>query len=195
MDAYIVLVVERRPVEPPVPLVLLDVLGAVLQVAYALRSVRREQLAHQVARMRLEVTRELELALQDLLVDTEGVLVVKRRVPGQHLVDEDAQCPPIDALAVAFALDDLGREVLGRAAEGPRPVLYLLGEAKIGDLEVAGEVEQQVLGLEIAVDNAVVVQRLQRHDDLRGVEARVVVVELASLAQVREELTSDDVLE
>ena len=46
-----------------------DVLRTVLQVTDALRAVGRQQLAHQVARVRLKVARELELALQDLLVD------------------------------------------------------------------------------------------------------------------------------
>ena len=46
-------------------------------------------------------------------------------VPGEHLVEEDAEGPPIDSLAVAFALDDLRREVLRCAAQCPRTILHL----------------------------------------------------------------------
>lgn len=41
--------------------------------------------------------------------------------PREHLEDQDAQRPPVHAPPVAFALDDLGGQVLGRAAQGPRP--------------------------------------------------------------------------
>jgi hypothetical protein len=42
-------------------------------------------------------------------------------LPGGHLVDEYPHCPPVDGLVVAPAHDDFGREVLGRATQGPRP--------------------------------------------------------------------------
>lgn len=41
--------------------------------------------------------------------------------PREHLEDQDAQRPPVHAPPVAFALDDLGGQVLGRPAQGPRP--------------------------------------------------------------------------
>ena len=50
---------------------------------------------------------------------------VLSRVPGEHLVDEDAVGPPVDRLAVTLGQDDLGSEILGRAAQGPRPILNL----------------------------------------------------------------------
>mmetsp|Transcript_4360 Transcript_4360/g.11304 ORF Transcript_4360/g.11304 Transcript_4360/m.11304 type:complete len:212 (+) Transcript_4360:158-793(+) len=131
------LVVQRSPVQSPEPLVLFDVLGRVLQVADALCAVCGEQLAHEVTRVRLKVARELELAREDLLVDPEGVLVVKRRVARQHFVDEDAERPPVHRLSVPFGLDDLGREVLGCATQRPCSVLNVLGEAEVGDFQVA----------------------------------------------------------
>lgn len=36
-----------------------------------------------------------------------GLVVREGRVAGEHLVDEDAERPPVDALAVAAALDQL----------------------------------------------------------------------------------------
>ena len=55
-----------------------------------------------------------------------------------------------DGEPVPLALHDLGGEVLGRAAERPRPVAaHPLGEPEVGDLEVALAVKQQVLRLQI----------------------------------------------
>lgn len=45
------------------------------------------------------------------------VLVKEWRDADQHLVEEDAECPPIDSLVMSFARDHLGRKVLGSAAE------------------------------------------------------------------------------
>ena len=68
----------------------------------------------------------------------------------QHLVDEDAEGPPVYCQPVPLALHDLGGEVLGRAAERPRAVAaHPLGEPEVGDLEVALAVKQQVLRLQI----------------------------------------------
>ena len=36
-----------------------------------------------------------------------------------HLVDEDAQSPPVDSLRVALAEDDLRRKILGCTTERP----------------------------------------------------------------------------
>ena len=112
------------------------------------------------------------------------------RVAHEHLVDEHARRPPVDGLAVALGLDDLGREVLGRAAERPRAVLDQLGEAEVDDLQVALAVEQQVLGLEVAVDDVAVVEVLEREHHRRAVEGGGGLVELALLLQQREELAA-----
>ena len=67
-------VVERRPVESAVPLVLLDVLRAVLGGTNSPRAVDGQQLANQLLGLLLEVLRVLALPRQDLLVDLELVL-------------------------------------------------------------------------------------------------------------------------
>ena len=54
----------------------------------------------------------------------------ERRVADEHLVDENAEAPPVHALAVPRPTHHLRREVLGRAAQRPRsvldPVVWLL---------------------------------------------------------------------
>jgi hypothetical protein len=72
---------ERGEVEATEPLVLPHVVPAASQIAEALGAVGGEELAHQVARVRLDESRELDLPGEDELVDAERVLVVKRRIP------------------------------------------------------------------------------------------------------------------
>ena len=60
--------------------------------------------------------------------------VCRGGVAYEHLIDQNAEGPPVDALAVALVADGLGREVLGRAAQRPRAVLDLLRKAKVDDL-------------------------------------------------------------
>jgi hypothetical protein len=118
--------------------------------------------------MRLNKARELDLPGEDQLVDAEWILVVKGRVPGEHLVDEHSDGPPVNGFPVALALDDLGGEVLGRAAERPRAVLDTLSKAEVGDFDVADPVDQDVLRLQISVHNAAL-RILTNH---RGVSIR-----------------------
>ena len=58
----------------------LDVVGAALEVTEPLREVGGEQLLDQVLRVAVEVPRELDLALEDLLIDAEWIFVVERRI-------------------------------------------------------------------------------------------------------------------
>ena len=61
--------------------------------------------------------REVQRLGQDLAVHLVGVLVVVRGQPRQHLVQQHAQRPPVDRLAVTLAEEEFGREVFGGAAE------------------------------------------------------------------------------
>lgn len=138
-----------------------------------------------------------------LFVDFDRVLVPEGRVPRQELVDEDAQGPPVDGGGVALVVDDLGGQVLGGSAEGVGldrggvAVAEALGEAKVDELDVPVRVEEEVLGLHVAVGDAalLLVQVLEDEHDLGRVEARDFLVEAPELAQVREELAARDVVE
>ena len=49
--------------------------------------------------------------------------MVEWRKAGAHFVDEDAERPPIDGAVVALVFDNLGSDVLGRAAKCPRALV------------------------------------------------------------------------
>ena len=63
-----------------------------------------------------EVRGKLEFSRHDLLVDLDGLVGEEGRVAGRHLVEEDAQRPPVNRLVVALAEDDFRGQVLRRAA-------------------------------------------------------------------------------
>jgi hypothetical protein len=109
---------------------------------------------------------------------------VHARVEGQSL--------PVNRLVVAFRGDDFGGQVVGRAAERPCDVGHLFGETKVGNLEVTMAVEQQVLGLQVAVDDVVRVQVVEGEGDLSGVELCDGVGEALRLAQQAEQLAALD---
>ena len=105
-----------------------------------------------------------------------GGRALKGRSAREHLVQQDAERPPIGRAGATTTADHLGRCVLVGAAlgEGARR-RGLLGEAEIADLDVAVGVDEHVLELDVAVDPAVGVHVAQRQSDARAVEARLVL--------------------
>mmetsp|Transcript_24197 Transcript_24197/g.63890 ORF Transcript_24197/g.63890 Transcript_24197/m.63890 type:complete len:496 (-) Transcript_24197:329-1816(-) len=139
---------------------------------------------------------DLKPAAHDVLEHLELGDGDEGRLQVDQLVREHAEAPPVHKERVAVPQDDLGREVLGRAADGPRALVRRddLGEAKVDNLEVAVLVDEQILGLEVAVGDEVVVQVLEGEGDVGRVEGDVRLRELAALAlddigEHREELS------
>lgn len=65
--------------------------------------------------------------------------------------DPGAGAIPVYRFVVSLVRNNLGRQVVGRAAEGPCLVGHSFRKAKIRDLEVAVPVEQQVFWLQITI--------------------------------------------
>ena len=142
-----------------------------------------------------EILRDLVFAAHDLVVGIDLALGDEGRLADEHLVDEDAERPPVGADVVALVGDDLGREVLGRAAEGPRAVLDVLGEAKVHKFEVAVLIKEQVLRLEVAVGDLSRVEVGEGGRDHRPIEDGRLLIELTHRAQLREKLAAQRQLE
>ena len=56
----------------------------------------------------MKIAGELDLALENLLVNCHGIVVIERVNSGDHLVSENAKCPPVDGFAVTFVEKYLG---------------------------------------------------------------------------------------
>lgn len=99
---------------------------------------------------------------------------------------------PIDRLVVALGGNDLWGKIVGRTTESPRDIDDLLGEAKVGDLEVAMAVEKQIFGLQVSIDNVHVMQVLKREDNLGSIKLGYRIGKALGLAQQTEELATLD---
>ena len=137
-------------------------------------------------------------SIDDALEEVLQLLRAERRVADEHLVDEDPELPPVDALGVCLSEDHLRREVLGRPAERRRrgaAGLALLTEAKVREPEVPVLGDEDVLRLEVAVDDVRPVEVLEREEDLRGVEADLRLREAALELEVVEHLSAGAVVD
>jgi hypothetical protein len=94
---------------------------------------------------------DVDLGVDDLLEEFHAVVVMEGGETGDHLEDEAAETPPIDLYAVALFADDFWGEVLWGATDGLGFVFLSfedLGEAEVSQFDVAGFVDDDVLGFE-----------------------------------------------
>ena len=170
----------------------LEFLGVVRR-SQPMTRVAIEEAFDEVAALGAEgVTGEADLAEGDVLVHLLRLLGVEGTPTATHLEDQDAERPKIHHLGVAVLVqEDLGGQVLGRAAEGVGRVV--LGQVRLGETEVAeGDmavgIQQDILRFEISIDDVVLMQVLQRQDQLGDVEFGPMLVEVTVLLEVPEEL-------
>jgi hypothetical protein len=106
------------------------------------------------------------------------VLAVERDVAGEHLEQHDAERVDVRLAVDVVAERLLGRDVVGRAEHaavgGQALVVERAGDAEVGDLGRALLVDQDVLGLDVAVDDAARVRGAERARDLDRVGDRLV---------------------
>jgi hypothetical protein len=105
----------------------------------------------------------------DLLEQVRHSFVFKRQAATKQRVENDATRPDVDFWPrVETRGDHFRRGVVGRAARRAQEfaVQEDIGEAKVSHLEVIVAVQQQVLGLEIAVHDTVEVAVLDASDEL-----------------------------
>ena len=111
------------------------------------------------------VVQVLEVALADLLEQLALALCAEWVVALQDHEEEDAEAPQVgvDGHVVPFG-DDFWGHVGGRAAEGVDGAGRdgLEAEAEVDELELPVAVEQDVLGLDVAVHDVALVQVPQR---------------------------------
>lgn len=164
--------------------------------AHSRTGVRIEELKDHVARRLGEPSRKLIVSPVNLLVHGYEIAVVEWEVPCEKHVEDDPTGPGVGfgAVVAAAPADDLGRRVSrGPARRVEQAVLELLGERRepeVRYLEVTVLVQEKVLGLHVAVCDAVLVAEAQRRDQLLEVAARGGLGKLAAAADLGEELAA-----
>jgi len=142
--------------------------------------------------------------------NTESVVrfVHERRSAGGHLVQQDAQGPPVNAKAVTFHVENLGGQVLSCAAEGVGLVLSVveeLGEAEVSQRHISILVHKHVLRLQVPMHDVVLVQVAHSENNLRANKLHCflfkplisvdVVVDVSAGEEVQEKVNTEFVLE
>ena len=118
------------------------------------------------------VVRPLDVVVDGVAEQLLGRLAKEGDTADEKLVEDDSHAPPVNRLAVALPQDHLRRNVLRRPKHllvgellgllvdvalvevgGKRHEAHL-GEAKVGELDVAEGGDEEVVGLEVPVDDA-----------------------------------------
>ena len=177
-------------------------LGILLQEALEHRAGAHRQAARHANRLLQDHLEQVVLGGQVRVV-VLGHAGFEGRAAHHHLEQQHAQRPPVYGEAVVLAAQHLRRDVVGRAAErvgGPLRaaaalVEAFLAHAVVGELDVALDVEQHVVQLQVAVDDAPRVQEAQGDRDLGRVEASVVLGQAALALHVVHQVTAAQVLD
>ena len=102
----------------------------------------------------------------------DGVVRHKGQLAGEHLVEHDAHRVDVRLIGDIVAAGLLGGDVVHRAnglvGHGLGLALEEAGNAEVGHLDGAVLQEHDVLGLDVPVDDALLVGALQGHEDLGG---------------------------
>ncbi|KAJ6795135.1 putative CBL-interacting protein kinase 7 [Iris pallida] len=149
-----------------------------------------------------EPRREAVVPLLRLPVHERDVGVVEGEEAGEQDVEEDPAGPGVGlGPVVAPAAHDLGRGVgrgaaggVQQAVAGGAQLVGERGEAEVGELEVAVTVEEEVLGLDVAVGDAVGVAEAEGGEELLEVAARGGLGQAAVAREAGEELPAAGVL-
>ena len=136
-------------------------------------------LRHRTVNRGLEPRRDIGALVADrrrLLVDVahrdgDEVLARERHLVREQLVENDAERVDVRLLVHPLPLRLLGRDVVGCAEHRARlrhPVLHVerARDPEVGDLRLALAVQEDVLRLHVAVDEALLVRERERARDL-----------------------------
>jgi len=112
----------------------------------------------------------------------------------KEFVRQDAQAPEVDFLVIpvvgAAGLDHLRGQVVEGTAHGLATAVWRVhAPAKVGNLDLAVDPDQDVLGLDVPVDDVLPVQVLERRRHLRDVLGRLPLGEAVFAAQVLVQLS------
>jgi hypothetical protein len=125
-----------------------------------------------VRHTRVELVRRIKAGIAMLVQQVEHALPLEGRPPGQKQVKHDAEGIQIAAVGDRLAGRLFGRQVFGGADQtaGGRQLLAgkHLGDAEIGELDRAVVGLEEVLRLEVAMNDAVVMGELEGGAELEG---------------------------
>ena len=123
----------------------------------------------------------------------------ERREAAQYLADQDPEAPYIGFVAVSGANEHFWGGVGWSTAVGASPVslqiTQLFRKAKVYQFDVSPSIQKDILWLQISVNYVVLMELLNCNQDFGQVEPRVFQGQASLLFNLREELSSWQVLQ
>ena len=143
-----------------------------LAQGHAQHGLLHEKLSNEVLRAITHggVRGELQVYRCDALVRVVVAWSLKRRVPEQELVTEDAKAPDVHSIVVRLSGQHLrGQVVQGPTQSLPATVGRVNGPAKVGNLQFAPHAKQKIFRLDVAMNHVLAVAVLQCTGQRRNV--------------------------
>mmetsp|Transcript_27182 Transcript_27182/g.33812 ORF Transcript_27182/g.33812 Transcript_27182/m.33812 type:complete len:303 (+) Transcript_27182:888-1796(+) len=163
----------------------------------ALGGIWVQNVANEVLGVLRQKARHFVICLDDLLIQLLRILILKGQVAANHRVQDDTRTPDVCTEAeVTLTADHLRGGIAGTTARCFELLAFLVevAEAEIDELNVVVVVEEEVLGLEVAMDDAQLVNILNARQNLRVHLAGFGLLEAPVLDNVLEKLSTRAVL-
>ena len=139
---------------------------------------------------------EDNLTLTNQNTESMMILVHEWRSTSRHLVDEDAECPPIHSKSMTLHIQNLRSQILSSSAERLGSLIWLkeFGEAKISQLNVALFIYEHIFWLQVSMNDFICVQVTQSEQNLCSDEFDLRFREPLLDAEMIENVSSLDIL-
>mmetsp|Transcript_20183 Transcript_20183/g.47156 ORF Transcript_20183/g.47156 Transcript_20183/m.47156 type:complete len:246 (-) Transcript_20183:444-1181(-) len=171
-----------------------NVVALTCRVPKSGRWVSLEQAGEHISTISAEPIRKLEWVFQQLSVRHVEIGAVEWRQADCHLVQQNAQAPPVYSFSVTLLEHNFRRNIIRRPDNSIRSLLRdsVLGESKVGELDKPIHVQEDVLRLEIAIDNIHFMQIFQSHRNLCSIEGHPVLLKSLLPFNKREDVAPVD---
>lgn len=126
---------------------------------------------HQRLQIFVEAFGVLRLRVDDHFVDIHGVIVAKGSMACMHLVNEDAERPPVHGLGVAFVEQNFGGDVLRRATNSISSLFHYFSKSVVDQLQVTIVRNHYIFWLQVPVDDVLRMQILKDTSYLSTIES------------------------
>ena len=113
----------------------------------------------------------MQFSLQNVLVDDQGIVIGEGIDSCNHLINEDAESPPIHWFSMPLILQDLRSKVFRRAAERKSPSFDDLRKPEVREFQIAISPNKNVFWFQIPIDDILAVQVLENSDNMSRVKA------------------------
>jgi hypothetical protein len=120
--------------------------------------------------LRIEAIRVFWLGVYNLPVNVHWILILEGWEPGQHLVDKDAQAPPVYWFSVTLIQKDFWSNILWGAANSEGAFGNDFSEAEVNHLQISILPYHYIFWFQVTIDDIFRMQVLKDSEYLGTVE-------------------------